>query len=105
MEATFWFVLIVVCVATCHTKRLFALGSVRSGKVYVGAIIQNFFYFVFCFLALFFLLFLFCCGPVCVVFLLLLFFTVFFAVLVRPFLCVYWCFCLVVFVFGLDKFK
>ena len=44
-------------------------------------------------------------GCVCVVFLLLLFFAVFFAVLVRPFLCVYWCCCLVVFVFGLDKFK
>ena len=35
--ATLWFVLLV-CVAACHTKILFAMGLGRSGKVLVGAI-------------------------------------------------------------------
>ena len=63
------------------------------------------FFFVFCFLALFFLLFLFFSAPVNVVFLLLLFSAVLFVVLFRPFMCVCCYCCLVVFVFGRDKYN
>ena len=40
--------MLVVRVTTCHTKRLFAMGLVRTGEVCVGAIVQK--YFLLCFL-------------------------------------------------------
>ena len=97
--------MLLVCVAACHTKILFAMGLGRSGKVLVGAINVKKICFVFCFLALFFLLFLFFSAPVNVVFLLLLFSAVLFVVLFRPFMCVCCYCCLVVFVFGRDKYN
>ena len=81
------------------------MGLGRSGKVLVGAINVKKICFVFCFLALFFLLFLFFSAPVNVVFLLLLFSAVLFVVLFRPFMCVCCYCCLVVFVFGRDKYN
>ena len=63
------------------------------------------FLFVLCSFPLCFLLFLFCCGPLSVVFLLLLFSAVFFALPVRPFLCVCWSCCLVAVVFGRGKYN